>query len=111
MTTPTIQWAVTSMSCYPQDAQQTDVVFRVNWSCTARLIDGLQSYNAVENGAVGVEYTQGQPFTPYDQLTQDQVLGWVWEQVDKADVEAKVTANIAAQAAPPVVNPPLPWSN
>lgn len=111
MNDTTVIWAVTEMSCYPQEAQQIDVVFRVSWSCTGRYIDGLTSFNAVQAGAVGVEYTSGNPFTPYDQLTQEQVLGWVFLQTDKDAVEAQVLANLELQKTPPVVNPPLPWSN
>ena len=49
-------------------------------------------------------------FVPYNQLTQAQVLGWVYENgVNQTAVQAALDTNIANQVNPPVVNPPLPW--
>jgi hypothetical protein len=33
--TNTYTWAISSMSCYPEAEGETDVVFQVNWICTA----------------------------------------------------------------------------
>jgi len=50
-------------------------------------------------------------FTPYANLTQDQVLGWIYANgVDKAATEAAVEQQIQQQIAPTVQTPPLPWS-
>ena len=62
-------WQIVSMPAYPQADQQTDVVFQVNWECQAQ--DG--AYTALSAGSVPVTYTAGSPFTPHDQLTQEQV--------------------------------------
>jgi hypothetical protein len=54
---------------------------------------------------------QGEAFTPYADLTQDQVLGWCWANgVDKESAEAAVEQQIQNQINPPIVSPPLPWS-
>ena len=105
----TTTWIVEQMSCYPQAEGQTDVVFNVAWRANAT--DG--TYNATSYGTVGITYVAGSPYTPYDQLTQDQVVGWVQdalgqEQVDAID--AGLATNIANQVNPPTVTPPLPWS-
>ena len=111
----TFNWTVTSMQAYPQAESQTDVVFQVFWNCNRTEIDGTdpdtaQSYTGSVNGSTPVQYTKGEPYTPYNQLTQDQVLGWVYESgVSKADTEAQVQAQIDAKKNPPVVTPPLPW--
>ena len=105
--TNTYTWLVEYMSCYPQAEGETDVVFTVGWRCNAT--DG--TFNATQYGTVGVTYVAGGPYTPYADLTQDQVLGWVWANgVDQAAVEAALDTNIANQVNPPVVTPPLPWS-
>jgi len=50
-------------------------------------------------------------FTPYADLTQDQVLGWIWANgVDKDATEAAVQQQIDNQINPPVIQPPLPWA-
>jgi hypothetical protein len=85
-------WVVEQMDCYPQAEGEIDVVFTVHWRVT---------------------YVAGSPFTPYADLTQAQVIGWVQdamgpEQVD--NIESGLATNIANQANPPVVTPPLPWA-
>jgi hypothetical protein len=99
-------WQIVSMPSYPQADGQTDVVFQVNWQCQAQ--DG--PYNALSAGSTSVTYTAGSPFTPYDQLTQDQVWGWINPSIDRPEVEANLQALIDAQKNPTVVTPPLPWA-
>lgn len=100
-----ITWAVTAMDCYPQADDQTDVVFNVHWTCSG--VDG--DYSSSVYSTCSVPAPEGQ-FTPYDQLTQEQVLGWVWGSgVDKDATEAAVQQQLDNQINPPVVTPPLPW--
>ena len=103
----TYNWQVTQMSCYPTYESQTDVVFSVAWGCSGT--NG--TYNAYQSGNVTVTYVAGDPYTPYADLTEVQVQGWVWSNgVDQATTEASLATNIANQVNPPVVTPPLPWS-
>jgi hypothetical protein len=103
----TFTWSIFSMPAYPQEAEESDVVFQVNWQCQAQ--DG--AYTALSAGSVPVAYTAGTPFTPYDQLTQEQVWGWINPSIDRPEIEANLQAMIDAQKTPEVVTPPLPWSN
>ena len=99
-------WQITSMPAYPQAKGQTDVVFQVNWQCNAQ-DDG---YQANSFGSVPVTYIAGSSYTPYADLTQDQVWGWINPQIDRPAIEANLQALIDAQKNPTVVTPPLPWS-
>lgn len=103
----TFTWSVISMTSYPQAEGQVDVVFQVNWMCS-----GTEGSVGASNGGVAyVTYTAGSPYTPYDQLTQEQVLGWVYASgVDQAAVEASVQMQIDERLNPPTVNLPLPWA-
>jgi hypothetical protein len=77
-------------------------VTTAHWTCTAT--DGDFSANAY--GSVGFS---GDLVTPYENLTQEQVLGWVWEQIDKAEIEANLTKQIQAQKNPVSVAG-VPWN-
>jgi hypothetical protein len=106
LTSISMTWTVTAMDCYPNDNGNTDVVFNVHWTCSSQ--DG--NYSASVYSTCAVPLTGG-TFTPYDQLTESQVLGWIWANgVDKTATEAAVTQQIAQQKNPPVVSPPVPWS-
>jgi hypothetical protein len=101
----TFTWTVSQLDCYPQADNQTDVVFTVHWTCAGT--DG--TYNGSVYSTCSVPATTG-TFTPYSQLTQSQVLGWIWANgVDQASAEAAVQAQIDNQITPPVVSPKLPW--
>ena len=103
----TITWSITALDCYPQAEGQQDVVFTCHWTCA-----GVQdTYNASVYSTCGVTYSAGTPYTPYAQLTENQVLQWIWAGgVDKAATEAAVNLQIANLINPPVVQPALPWS-
>ena len=109
----TFNWQIISMPSYSQIDGQSDVVFQVNWQCQAQdqSVDLLTGYSATSAGSVPVAYTAGSPFTPYNQLTQEQVWGWINPSIDRPEIEVNLQAMIDAQKNPPVVTPPLPWSN
>lgn len=102
-------WSVAQMDCYPVYEGETDVVFTVHW-----LLVGYEGgVTGSVYGSCGVTLDAGASFTPYADLTQDQVIGWVQaalgaEQV--AALEANVAQQIADKINPPVVTPPLPWA-
>lgn len=99
-------WIIEQMQCAPQKEGETDVVVVACWRCNGVFAD---TYGTAY-GACNFTYTGG-PFTPYDQLTQDQVLGWCWSSgVDKDAVQAAVDRQIQDQIVPPIVVLPLPWA-
>ena len=104
--TTNFYWSIASMPAYPQAEDQVDVVFQVNWQCKAQ----DEQYSAVSIGSVPVTYTAGSPYTPYADLTQEQVWGWIDPSIDRPEIEANLQAMIDAQKNPPVVTPPLPWA-
>jgi hypothetical protein len=77
-------------------------------------LDGTDGeYTAGVYGTVGLTLDPEAPFTPYADLTEAQVIGWVQDALGTEQVdayEANVAAQIEAQINPPVVTPPLPWS-
>lgn len=102
-------WSVVSMDCYPELDGETDVVFTVHWTLNGT--DG--TYAGSVYGSVGVTLDPDAPFTPYASLTQAQVVGWVQDALGEEQVaayEANVAQQISDQVDPPVVTPPLPWS-
>lgn len=102
-------WVIEQMNCYPEEAGQTDVVFSVFWRLNGT--DG--TYNGTINGSVNVTYVSGSPFTPYNDLTEQQVLGWVqasYTPEELASFENNIAQQIQTQINPPIVSPPLPWA-
>jgi hypothetical protein len=99
-------WKIEQMIVKPVDGSHTDVVVTACWRCTATSGD----YSASNYGSMGFASPNGD-FIAYPDLTENEVLGWIWANgVDKDEVEANVARELDAQVNPPVVAKPLPWS-
>jgi len=102
---PTILWIIERLLVKPIEGSNPDVVITADWRC-----NGTQDqYSGTCYGSCSFQPPSGE-FTPYDQLTEQQVLNWCYENgVDKTAIEANVTLQIENQVNPPVVTLPLPW--
>jgi len=101
----TYTWNITNMTCLPEVDGYTDVVVKVSWKCV-----GTDGTNFAEQYDINSFTFDPNNFTPYSDLTQEEVLSWVWSTVDQTAIEAVVAAQISNLANPPVVALPLPWS-
>jgi hypothetical protein len=102
----TILWLIERLLVKRTEGPNTDVVITADWRC-----NGTQDqYSGTCYGSASFAPPSGSGFTPYKDLTQDQVLSWCFANgVDQAAIEANVTAQIENQINPPVIAPPLPW--
>ena len=101
-------WNIVQMDAYPQYAGTTDVVFNVHWTMTGT--DG--TYTGYVYGSVGITHDADEPFVPYAQLTEEQVVGWVKAALGEEQVlqyEANVLQQIEDKKNPKVITPELPW--
>lgn len=107
-----ITWMIEKLSAVLSDteiaARQADspVVVRVHWRVTAQ--DGTFTGNV--SGQQEFTYDPETDFTPYDQLTEAQVLGWVHGAMgdQRTAYEDMVMQQIEQRKSEPLVLP-LPW--
>jgi hypothetical protein len=101
----TLSWIIERLLVKPTEGTLTDVVITADWRCNG----SQDQYSGTCYGSSSFAPPSGS-FTPYEDLTQDQVLGWCYANgVDQAAIEANVTAQIENQINPPIIAPPLPW--
>jgi lysozyme family protein len=91
-------WNVVQMDRLTSDGFVTTVHYNVS------AVDG--EFTASTYGTVG--YTEEGVFTPYSQLTEAVVVGWVQNSLGKDTVEQSLAAQIDAQKNP-VSESGLPW--
>ena len=85
----TIEYTWTIANCEHELA--TGGIAVAHWRCTA--VDG--DYSAAAYGTCDFTPDASAPdFTPYDQVTEADVLGWVWDSVDKDATETALAAKI-----------------
>jgi len=102
----TILWIIERLLVKPTEGSLTDVVITADWRCNGT----DDTYSGTCYGSCSFQPPTGE-FTPYEDLTQAQVLNWCYANgVDQAAIEANVTQQIENQVNPPVVTLPLPWA-
>jgi len=109
-----ISWIIERLLVKPTEGSLTDVVITADWRCNGTETTGSGDTEQTYSGTCYGSCSFAPPtdaFTPYPDLTQDQVLGWCYANgVDQAAIEANVTLQIQNQINPPVVVLPLPWA-
>ena len=101
----TISWIIERLLVKPTEGSLTDVVITADWRCNG----SQDQYSGTCYGSASFAPPTGS-FTPYPDLTEQQVLGWCFSNgVDQSAIEANVSAQIENQINPPVIAPPLPW--
>ena len=102
----TILWIIERLLVKPTEGSETNVVITADWRCNG----SQDNYSGTCYGSTSFAPPSGSGFTPYEDLTQEQVLSWCYANgVDQAAIEANVTAQIENQINPPIIAPPLPW--
>ncbi len=105
MSQVTLTWAVNNMTRVVDDG----FVVVVDWSCTASAT-GVNG--AFYGGQTTYTNDPTEPgFIPYDQLTEAEVLGWVYTALgdQKAEIEATLTAKVEKQLNPTTAQG-VPWN-
>ena len=129
----TFNWKVVTIAAYPQVEDQANVVSTVLWRCEAtRTVNGVQHSAFIEKGSVLKPYkapiaadpklkrpaVTPPPFIPYSELTEAQILNWVWnikprfpdsEETVKQIIEAELESTLDRELTPAVVATTLPW--
>lgn len=102
-------WVISQLEAYPEHEGHQEVVMTVHWRRQAT--DG--THFADIYGSQSVTLDPEAPFTPYDQLTEAQVIGWLEAALGDEQLAAQIAAldkQIEDQINPPVIRPPLPWT-
>ena len=101
----TLSWIIERLLVKPTEGTLTDVVITADWRCNG----SQDQYSGTCYGSCSFQPPSGS-FTPYPDLTEQQVLGWCFSNgVNKTAIEANVTQQIENQINPPIIAPPLPW--
>jgi hypothetical protein len=98
-----IKWSIISMESQPS----TGIVVSANWIC-----NGSQNEFVASISGTSVFPEPASNYVPYADLTENQVLGWVWSDggVNQVVTEESVNNAIQIQINPVVIQHPLPWT-
>lgn len=110
-------WSISQMDDYivgpagPYDGESR-VIFTVHWQCTdQQTVDDVTYYARIYSGQGLQPFTEGEPFTPWADVTQDQAMSWLHEKMG-ADEVIRVEAEVETQLYDkihPTTETGLPW--
>ena len=84
-------------------------VIVAHWRVTEEETVGENNYSASSYGTCGfTPDPSASDYIAYSDLTEADVLGWVWAEVDQDAIEAGLTANINEQKNPTTADG-VPW--
>ena len=84
-------------------------VIVAHWRATGEETDVEITYSSSSYVTCGFTYDPADPsFVPYGSLTEADVLGWVWNEVDRDAIEAALTADIESEKNPTTADG-VPW--
>ena len=95
----TYNWTISQLD----RLSETGFITTAHWRCTAQ--DGEYASTVYSTAS----FPEGEPTIPYDNVTETQVLNWIWANgVDKDATEASLLSQIEALKNP-VQQSGLPW--
>lgn len=109
-----LTWTIENLIVAPQLAGKIDVVVSASW----RVLAEENGLRGTTHGRVNFPAPDGAKFTAYDNLTESEILSWVWEIGATTDPDFPWSQKIAEQQAiaaleaqrAAVTERPLPWA-
>jgi hypothetical protein len=97
------------MDSVPKEGELTDVVITVHWRRSATTVVDEKEYYTDIYGAQSFTQTESENFTPYDELTYEQVCGWLEESMNMTMIDTPLYNQLNLIVNPPLIVLPLPW--
>jgi hypothetical protein len=104
----TYKWIFSAFDCRVDEDGMQDVVTTVHWRYNGTTEDGI---SAEIYGAQAVGTPTPDAFTPYPELNEEQVIGWMEETMDVAAMQLNIAEQIELIINPVMVTLPPPFAN
>jgi hypothetical protein len=103
----TYKWTFSAFDCRIDEDGMQDVVTTVHWRYNGTNEDGI---SAEIYGAQSVPTPNPETFTPYPNLSEDQVIGWMEETMDVESMQKNIAEQIELIVHPVNVTLPPPFA-
>ena len=104
----TYKWTFSAFDCRVSEDGLTDVVTTVHWRYNGTNEDGI---TAGTYGAQSVGEPNPDAFTPYPQISEEQVIEWMESTIDVPAMQENITEQIELIINPVNVTLPPPFIN
>jgi hypothetical protein len=100
-------WIISAMECIKNEGDLQDVVITIHWRYQAT----KDEVTTDTYGATSMPLPTGEDFTPYEELTKEQVCGWLEATLDVPAMENSLEAQLDLLINPTNVTLPPPFQN
>jgi hypothetical protein len=105
-------FVISQLDSIPSIDGMDKVISTIHWRAQKQYEeDGAIVFTSDTYGALSLSSPHEASFTPYDEVTQEMVEGWLESSLDCEAIEANLDAQIQNFLNPPIVAYPLPWAN
>jgi hypothetical protein len=100
-------WIISAMECIKNEGDLQDVVITIHWRYQAT----KDEFTTDTYGATSMPLPTGEEFTPYEELTKEQVCGWLEATLDVPAMEENLEKQLDLLINPTNVTLPPPFQN
>lgn len=101
-------WTFPAFDCVIDEDGLQNVVTTVHWILTGTDEDNI---SATVYGSQGVGQPNPEAFTPFPDISEEQVIGWMESSMDVDALEVNIATQIDLIKHPVTEVLPAPWSN
>ncbi len=105
-----LNWTISNLESYINYQGHDDVVFQVFWVLIASEEANGKTYTVRTSDITKLTLGNLNPFTPFDQLTKEQVVGWVTNTINYPALTADLYQNLQQQINPTTIVQAPPWN-
>ena len=107
----TYTWTISSLDVAPSDDGMIDVIKVAHWRY--RATDSVDALTTEVYGAQGFVAPDPASYTPFDSVTEAQVVEWIEDAMGEERMDAMNASLVVAienLRNPPIVTMPVPWA-
>ena len=91
-------WKINALDAKIHENDKNNVIYTVHYSYIAK--DQSGDHQASSIGTISVEYNPDEPFIEYDDLTKEDVVGWLESKLDVDSMKENLDNQIELQKNP-----------
>lgn len=97
--TNTYEWIISQLEARVSEGDLSNVIHKIWWELVAKDQDD-DMIAASTMGVLEVSYNPDDPFIPYEDLTKEDVVGWLESGLDVQQLKSELDARINEQKNP-----------
>lgn len=108
----TYSWTINKLDVRPTQDSLTDVVYNIHWTYVAISDQKDTEGNFYKTELIGtsvVSSPEASQFTPFEELTKNQVVGWLEEDASIANIQQVADDNLNELINPTSISKNAPW--